>query len=63
MNLFKYWYNAAVLFAISKGQQNWFIYEWIHQQTFIEKLLQYNYKEYLGEPGDIVIWKDEKGVT
>src|SRR5699024_9131921 len=46
---------AAVLFAISKGKQDWFIYEWIHQQTFIEKLQQYNYKVFSGEgikPGD-----------
>lgn len=53
---------ATVLFAISKGKQEWFIYEWIHQKTFLEKLKQYHYEETLIEvphQGDIVIWKDE----
>ncbi|AMO85761.1 hypothetical protein ABHM95_19375 [Solibacillus isronensis] len=53
---------ASVLFAISKGKQEWFIYEWIHQKTFLEKLKQYHYKEFLGEVlylGDIVVWKDK----
>lgn len=53
---------ATVLFAISKGKQEWFIYEWIHQKTFFEKLKQYHYEETLIEvphQGDIVIWKDE----
>ena len=56
---------AAVLFSISKGKQEWFIYEWIHQKTFLEKLNQYHYEEYLGEgldQGDIVIWKDENAI-
>ena len=57
---------AAVLFAISKGKQEWFIYEWIHQKTFLEKLKQYRYEEFLDEglhQGDIVIWKDENAVV
>ncbi|WP_442601785.1 hypothetical protein [Paenibacillus sp. KN14-4R] len=56
---------AAVLFAISKGKQEWFIYEWLHQKTFLEKLNQYNYKEFLGEglnEGDIVVWTDDHAV-
>ncbi|TQR36969.1 hypothetical protein C7Y47_04455 [Lysinibacillus sphaericus] len=56
---------AAVLFAISKGKQKWFIYEWIYQETFLEQLSQYKYEEFFGEgihPGDIVIWKDENGI-
>ncbi|MFJ7886882.1 hypothetical protein ACIQYL_02190 [Lysinibacillus xylanilyticus] len=56
---------AAVLYAISKGKQKWFIYEWIYQETFLKKLSQYNYEEVLGEgiqQGDIVVWKDENGI-
>ncbi|WP_042148258.1 hypothetical protein [Paucisalibacillus sp. EB02] len=56
---------AAVLFAISKGKQEWFIYEWIHQKTFLEKLKQYHYEEFLDEglhQGNIVIWKDENAI-
>lgn len=56
---------AAVLFAISKGKQEWFIYEWIHQKTFLEKLNQYHYEEFSGEvlhQGNIVIWKDENDI-
>ncbi|MBD7986316.1 hypothetical protein H9649_17230 [Sporosarcina sp. Sa2YVA2] len=53
---------AAVLYAISKGKQEWFIHEWVHQKTFLETLSQYAYQEYEGEgmnEGDIVIWKDK----
>lgn len=53
---------AAVLFAISKGQQEWFIHEWIHQKTFLETLKQYNYEAFLGDElnqNDVVIWQDE----
>lgn len=56
---------AAVLFAISKGKQEWFIYEWIHQKTFIDKLNQLQFEEFLDEvlhQGDIVIWKDENDI-
>lgn len=56
---------AAVLFAISKGKQEWFIYEWIHQKTFLEKLSHYHYEEFPNEglqEGDIVIWKDENDI-
>lgn len=56
---------AAVLYAISKGKQVWFIYEWIHQKTFIEKLKQYHYEKVLDEvlqQGDIVIWKDDDAI-
>ncbi len=55
---------AAVLFAISKGEQEWFIHEWIHQKTFLEALKQYHYEEFSGEgigSTDVVIWKDEQG--
>lgn len=56
---------AAVLYAISKGKQDWFMYEWVHQKTFLEKLNQYHYEEFLGKElhqGDIVIWKDENAI-
>ncbi|MGN7477021.1 hypothetical protein ACTHOQ_04125 [Solibacillus silvestris] len=56
---------AAVLYAISEGEQEWFIYEWIHQKTFLEKLKQYHYEEFLDEElhqGDIVVWQDENGI-
>ncbi|MEO4052583.1 hypothetical protein [Solibacillus sp. CAU 1738] len=52
---------AAVLFAISNGEQEWFIYEWIHQKTFLEKLKQYDYEESSSEElkkGDVVVWLD-----
>ncbi|MDN4603225.1 hypothetical protein P5G61_18445 [Paenibacillus sp. F6_3S_P_1C] len=55
---------AAVLFAISKGKQEWFIYEWVHQKTFLEKLEQYHYEELITEDlvqGDVVIWTDKNG--
>lgn len=53
---------AAVLFAISGGKQRWFIYEWVHQKTFLEKLKQYRYEAFSGdglESGDIVVWQDK----
>ena len=53
---------AAVLFAMSEGKQRWFIHEWIHQKTFLEKLKWYGYEEFLGEgleQGDIVVWQDD----
>lgn len=53
---------AAVLYAITEGKQSWFIHEWIHQGTFIEKLKQFNYIEHNGSDtrsNDIVVWKDE----
>ncbi len=53
---------AAVLFAISRGKQRWFINEWIHQKTFLEKLKQYHYEKHLSdelEQGDIVVWQDK----
>lgn len=56
---------AAVLYAITEGKQTWFIHEWIHQSTFIEKLKQFNYKQYDGsdiKPNDIVIWKDDNSI-
>ncbi|MGG0645051.1 hypothetical protein ABE021_14095 [Sporosarcina gallistercoris] len=55
---------AAVLYAITKGKQDWFIHEWVHQKTFLEKLSQYDYQEFLSDgmsEGDIAIWKDENG--
>lgn len=56
---------AAVLYAITEGKQNWFIHEWIHQNTFIGKLKQLNYIENDGrsiKPNDIVLWKDEHNI-
>ncbi|MGN7309116.1 hypothetical protein ACTHQ2_24545, partial [Bacillus subtilis] len=56
---------AAVLFAISNGKQEWFIYEWVHQKTFLEKLEQYHYEELITEDlvqGDVVIWTDKNGI-
>ncbi len=56
---------AAVLYSISKGKQEWFIHEWVHQKTFLEKLNQYDYKEFLGDgmsEGDIVIWEDKNAI-
>lgn len=56
---------AAVLFAVSNGVQEWFIYEWIHQKTLTETLNQYNYAAYLGDKiqnDDVIVWKDEDGV-
>ena len=56
---------ASVLYAVSQGTQKWFIYEWIHQNTFLEKLQQYHYLEILDEnlqPKDVVVWKDSKGI-
>ncbi|MEK4130268.1 hypothetical protein NYE67_11335 [Solibacillus sp. FSL W8-0474] len=56
---------AAVLFAISKGKQEWFIYEWIHQNTFLEMLTQYHFEEFLDEElqqGDVIIWKDDHDI-
>lgn len=58
-------YLAAVLFVISKGKQEWFIYEWVHQKTFLEKLEQYHYEELITEDlvqGDVVIWTDKSGI-
>lgn len=56
---------AAVLYAVAEGKPDWFIYEWIHQETFIEKLKQFGYEEYIGgdiQPSDLVIWKDKNGI-
>ncbi|QOS78516.1 hypothetical protein JNUCC31_28040 [Paenibacillus sp. JNUCC31] len=56
---------AAVLFAISNGKQEWFIYEWLHQKTFLEKLKLYHYEELITEDlhqGDVVTWTDENGI-
>lgn len=56
---------AAVLYAISEGKQQWFIDEWVHQKTFVEKLKQYKYQptniDHL-HTGDVVIWNDENGI-
>ncbi|MYL44280.1 hypothetical protein GLV94_01345 [Virgibacillus halodenitrificans] len=56
---------AAALFAISNGKQNWFIYEWIHQKTFIEALNRYNYEVFSGDviqDDDVVVWQDKNGI-
>ena len=56
---------AAVLFAITEGKQSWFINEWVHQKTFLEKLAQCGYERV--ETNDLVecdvtVWKDENDV-
>ncbi|WP_042477500.1 hypothetical protein [Bacillus ndiopicus] len=56
---------AAVLYAISEGKQSWFIDEWVHQKTFIEKLTQYKYRQINAEdlqPGDVAVWNDKSGI-
>ncbi|MCJ7843541.1 hypothetical protein MUB24_22230 [Lederbergia sp. NSJ-179] len=56
---------AAVLFAVSSGEQEWFIYEWIYQNTFIETLNRYNYEVFSGDgiqKDDVVVWKDKNDV-
>ncbi|MEC1177819.1 hypothetical protein P9B03_04930 [Metasolibacillus meyeri] len=56
---------AAVLYGISEGKQPWFIGEWVHQKTFIEKLRQYKYRLTDVDDlrsGDVAIWNDENGV-
>ncbi len=56
---------AAVLFAISEGKQQWFIHEWVHQHTFIEKLNYYQYEKICTEnlqEGDVLVWIDEKDI-
>lgn len=53
---------AAVLYAITEGKNPWLIHEWIHQQTFLEKLKQCQYqivKTNKPNKGDVVIWQDE----
>lgn len=55
---------AAVVFSISEGQQEWFLYEWTQQKTFMRKLQQYNYIINHGtelQKEDVVIWKDDQG--
>lgn len=56
---------AAVLYAVTNGTQPWFIDEWVHQKTFVEKLKQSNYQvvdtiELL--PRDVVVWQDDNDV-
>lgn len=56
---------AAVLYAVCEGKQPWFISEWIHQQTFIEKLAQYHYhltQSNTFQPKDVAVWTDENGI-
>lgn len=56
---------AAVLFAVSNGEQEWFIYEWIYQKTFIETLKRSNYDEFTGDglqKDDVVVWHDKNGI-
>lgn len=53
---------AAVLYAITEGKNPWLIHEWVHQQTFLEKLKQCQYqivKTNRPNKGDVVIWQDE----
>lgn len=52
---------SATLFAIS--QQEWMIHEWVHPQTFIEKLRRTHYlikTEVLIE-GDLAVWETDEG--
>lgn len=56
---------AAVLFAITNGKQSWFIEEWVHQNTFIEKLTQYHYQLVDSDellPRDVLVWQDDNDV-
>lgn len=56
---------AAVLYAVTEGKFSWMIYEWIHQQTFLEKLKQCHYQTIEAEillKGDVVVWQDTDGV-
>ena len=56
---------AAVLFAVSNGKQEWIIYEWIYQKTFIETLNRYNYEVFLGDEiqeDDVVVWQDKNSI-
>ncbi len=52
---------SATLFAIS--QQEWMIHEWVHPQTFIEKLRMTHHlikSEELIE-GDVAVWETDEG--
>ncbi|WP_430787334.1 hypothetical protein VBD025_16175 [Virgibacillus flavescens] len=54
---------STVLFSIT--EQEWMIYEWIHPQTFIQKLIQANYSLTSSQEckaGDVVTWEDKEGV-
>ncbi|MFJ8261454.1 hypothetical protein ACIQ4I_05770 [Rummeliibacillus sp. NPDC094406] len=56
---------AAVVYALTKGKQPWFINEWIHQETFLGKLAHYHYKECLSDelqPEDLIVWVDENSI-
>ncbi|WPK13335.1 hypothetical protein R6U77_06575 [Lysinibacillus louembei] len=56
---------ATVVYAMSEGKQRWFIDEWIHQKTFVEKLKQYNYRPTNADNlqiGDVVVWHDDNGI-
>lgn len=56
---------AATLFAISSGPQleEWIIHEWIHGDTFMQKLTQASFKKVEDgfKAGDAVVWIDENG--
>lgn len=56
---------AAVLYAVTEGKFAWIIEEWIHQNTFLEKLKQFNYQNTQIRTllkGDVVVWQDTNGV-
>lgn len=56
---------AAVLFAVTKGKQEWILYEWIYQKTFVEMLTRYNFDVFVGEgilEEDVVVWQDANGI-
>lgn len=56
---------AAVLYAVTEGKFSWVIDEWIHQNTFLEKLKQCHYQNTQTRTlfkGDVVVWQDTNGV-
>lgn len=54
---------STVLFALSKNE--WFLHQWVHQETFLHYLLCNNYQELEDEilPGDVLIFKNNADVV
>lgn len=56
---------AAVLYAVTGGNQPGLIHEWIFQDTFLEKLKQCHYQMVESNPPtkqDVIVWQDEQGI-
>lgn len=57
---------AATLYAISTSpiKQEWIIHEWIHQQTFIKRIVHAGYERSDDEfqADDVVTWVNEAGI-